>query len=232
MHSRGVTHSVALVDWAMARLKDENAARCRHAPGSSARSAIPMWRAPSATVFAPARPISSPKSTTNIMCSSTARASSISARRRAAGARSRRGASARKGRVIALDILDMKPIPGVEFLKLDFLDDAGAGAAQSVARRQSRRRALRHGGERDRPSQDRSLAHHGACRSGGRTSRARCSPRAARFSAKCCKAAPKRRCLSSSSAISKASSTSSRRQAAADSAELYLLGARVSRPEP
>src|SRR5487761_61446 len=28
-----------------------------------------------------------------------------------------------KGRVIALDILDMKPIPGVEFLKLDFLDE-------------------------------------------------------------------------------------------------------------
>src|ERR1700685_3558546 len=28
------------------------------------------------------------------------------------------------GRVIALDILDMKPILGVEFLKLDFLDDA------------------------------------------------------------------------------------------------------------
>src|ERR1700724_2909500 len=28
------------------------------------------------------------------------------------------------GRVIALDILDMKPIVGVEFLKLDFLDDA------------------------------------------------------------------------------------------------------------
>jgi 23S rRNA (uridine2552-2'-O)-methyltransferase len=29
-----------------------------------------------------------------------------------------------KGRVIALDILDMKPIPGVEFINLDFLDDA------------------------------------------------------------------------------------------------------------
>jgi 23S rRNA (uridine2552-2'-O)-methyltransferase len=29
-----------------------------------------------------------------------------------------------KGRVIALDILDMKPIPGVEFIKLDFLDEA------------------------------------------------------------------------------------------------------------
>jgi 23S rRNA (uridine2552-2'-O)-methyltransferase len=29
-----------------------------------------------------------------------------------------------KGRVIALDILDMTPIPGVEFLKLDILDEA------------------------------------------------------------------------------------------------------------
>jgi 23S rRNA (uridine2552-2'-O)-methyltransferase len=29
-----------------------------------------------------------------------------------------------KGRVIALDILDLKPIPGVEFLKLDFLDES------------------------------------------------------------------------------------------------------------
>jgi 23S rRNA (uridine2552-2'-O)-methyltransferase len=28
------------------------------------------------------------------------------------------------GRVVALDLLDMKPIPGVEFLKLDFLDQA------------------------------------------------------------------------------------------------------------
>jgi len=28
------------------------------------------------------------------------------------------------GRVVALDILDMKPIAGVDFLKLDFLDDA------------------------------------------------------------------------------------------------------------
>jgi 23S rRNA (uridine2552-2'-O)-methyltransferase len=31
-------------------------------------------------------------------------------------------ASAGKGRVIAVDILDMVPIPGVEFLRLDFLD--------------------------------------------------------------------------------------------------------------
>jgi 23S rRNA (uridine2552-2'-O)-methyltransferase len=28
-----------------------------------------------------------------------------------------------KGRVVALDILDMKPLPGVEFLNLDFLDE-------------------------------------------------------------------------------------------------------------
>ncbi len=30
---------------------------------------------------------------------------------------------ASKGRVVALDVLDMKPIPGVEFLHLDFLED-------------------------------------------------------------------------------------------------------------
>jgi 23S rRNA (uridine2552-2'-O)-methyltransferase len=29
-----------------------------------------------------------------------------------------------KGRIVALDILEVKPIPGVEFLHLDFLDDA------------------------------------------------------------------------------------------------------------
>src|SRR4029077_10571203 len=43
-----------------------------------------------------------------------------------------------KGRVIALDILELKPIPGVEFLQLDFLDPSaperlkamlGSGAA-------------------------------------------------------------------------------------------------------
>jgi 23S rRNA (uridine2552-2'-O)-methyltransferase len=34
------------------------------------------------------------------------------------------GATDRKGRVVAIDILDMDPIPGVEFLNLDFLDPA------------------------------------------------------------------------------------------------------------
>jgi 23S rRNA (uridine2552-2'-O)-methyltransferase len=48
----------------------------------------------------------------------------------------------KNGRVIALDILDMKPIPGVEFLELDFLDNTApdrlkqmlAGKAQGKTR--------------------------------------------------------------------------------------------------
>jgi 23S rRNA (uridine2552-2'-O)-methyltransferase len=41
--------------------------------------------------------------------------SEVAARRAGAG-------EGGKGRVVALDILDMKPVPGVEFLHLDFLD--------------------------------------------------------------------------------------------------------------
>ncbi len=37
-------------------------------------------------------------------------------------AAARTGAAKRKGRVVAIDILDMPPVPGVEFAKLDFLD--------------------------------------------------------------------------------------------------------------
>jgi len=36
------------------------------------------------------------------------------------------------GRVIAIDILDMKPIAGVEFLKLDFLDDAAPARLKTL----------------------------------------------------------------------------------------------------
>jgi 23S rRNA (uridine2552-2'-O)-methyltransferase len=36
------------------------------------------------------------------------------------------------GRVIGLDILDMKPIAGVEFLKLDFLDQAAPGRLKAM----------------------------------------------------------------------------------------------------
>src|SRR5580704_17731396 len=36
------------------------------------------------------------------------------------------------GRVIALDILDMKPVPGVEFLQLDFLDPSAPERLQAM----------------------------------------------------------------------------------------------------
>src|SRR6516164_9381938 len=36
------------------------------------------------------------------------------------------------GRVVALDILEMKPIPGVEFLQLDFLDPSAPGRLEAV----------------------------------------------------------------------------------------------------
>jgi 23S rRNA (uridine2552-2'-O)-methyltransferase len=39
----------------------------------------------------------------------------------------RTGAADGKGRVVAIDILDMDPIPGVDFLKLDFLDPQAPG---------------------------------------------------------------------------------------------------------
>ena len=39
----------------------------------------------------------------------------------------RTGAADGKGRVIAIDILDMDPVPGVDFLKLDFLDPQAPG---------------------------------------------------------------------------------------------------------
>ena len=36
------------------------------------------------------------------------------------------------GRVVALDILEMKPVAGVEFLKLDFLDDAAPARLKEI----------------------------------------------------------------------------------------------------
>ena len=37
-----------------------------------------------------------------------------------------------KGRVVALDILEMKPIPGVEFVQLDFLDPSAPGRLEAM----------------------------------------------------------------------------------------------------
>jgi 23S rRNA (uridine2552-2'-O)-methyltransferase len=36
------------------------------------------------------------------------------------------------GRVVALDILDMKPVAGVEFLQLDFLDDSAPARLKAM----------------------------------------------------------------------------------------------------
>jgi len=51
--------------------------------------------------------------------------SQLAAKRVGVDAGERRvGADARKGRVVAVDILAMAPIPGVDFMQLDFLDPA------------------------------------------------------------------------------------------------------------
>ena len=71
------------------------------------------------------------------------------------------------GRVVALDILDMKPIAGVDFLKLDFLDETAPERLKTMLGGQRRRGAFRYGGERDRPPADRPSAHHGAGGGGG-----------------------------------------------------------------
>ena len=70
-------------------------------------------------------------------CSKPVRAWSILAPRPAAGARSRPNASARRDgpSVVAIDLLDMAPIAGVDFLQLDFLDPEAPGTAQGHARR-------------------------------------------------------------------------------------------------
>jgi 23S rRNA (uridine2552-2'-O)-methyltransferase len=42
------------------------------------------------------------------------------------------GADVGKGKVVAIDILEMPPIPGVEFLRLDFLDPAAPGRLKAA----------------------------------------------------------------------------------------------------
>ena len=61
-----------------------------------------------------------------------------------------------EGRIIALDILDFKPMTGVEFLEARFSRRDGARSSQGDARRQGRCGAVRHGGQCHRPSSDRS----------------------------------------------------------------------------
>jgi 23S rRNA (uridine2552-2'-O)-methyltransferase len=39
-----------------------------------------------------------------------------------------------KGQVVAIDLLDMEPIAGVEFVKLDFMDEAAPGRLKAMLR--------------------------------------------------------------------------------------------------
>ena len=109
-----------------------------------------------------------------------------------------------QGRVVAIDVLPMDAIAGVDFAQLDFLERRCAGEIAGFARRAGRRGVVRHGGERHRPRQDRSPEDHGAGGSGRRF-----CPRSAGAgrhvsSPRCCKAAPKPRCSPPSSATLKA----------------------------
>ena len=122
-----------------------------------------------------------------------------------------------RGRVIALDILDMKPISGVDILKLDFLDAAAPAQLKATL------------GDKAKGKVDVVLSDMAANATGHRktdhlrimalaeaaTAFARevLAPGGA-FLCKVLKAAPRLCCWPSSSAISRASSTSSRRRAA------------------
>ena len=116
----------------------------------------------------------------------------------AAETRSKDGA----GRVIAIDLLEMDPVEGVEFRRMDFHDPDAPGQLARMARRPGRRGALRHGGQRHRPPQDRSSAHRRPGRARRRLRLARCWRRAASSSPRCCRAGPRANCSPGSSATS------------------------------
>ena len=100
-----------------------------------------------------------------------------------------------KGRVVALDILDMKPVAGVEFVRLDFLDPSApdrlkemlGGAEAKADAVLSDMAANATGHRRTDHLRIMALAEAAAAL------RMKCWPQAARFSARCCKAAPRPR---------------------------------------
>ncbi len=73
----------------------------------------------------------------------------------------------RRGHVLAIDMLDMDAVPGVEFRKLDFLDAQAPEQLKAALGGERRRRAVRHGGQCHRSPADRPSSHHGAGRGGG-----------------------------------------------------------------
>jgi len=102
-------------------------------------------------------------------------------------AASRIGSDDGRGRVVAVDLLPMVPVAGVEFLQLDFLDPAAPDAINAVL-----------GGAADAVLSDMAANATGH----RKTDHLKIMALAARFSARCCKAARRRRCSPPSSAIS------------------------------
>ena len=74
------------------------------------------------------------------------------------------GAASGKGRVVAIDLLEMPEIVGVTFAQLDFLAEDAPEPADRDDGRPRRCGAVRHGRQHHGPSQDRPIAHD---RSGG-----------------------------------------------------------------
>ena len=129
-----------------------------------------------------------------------------------------------KGQVVAIDLLAVEPIPGVEFLQLDFMDATRAGAPQGAAARgPGRHRALRHGGAGHGPHPHRPPAHHGARRGGGRVCLRGAGRPAGPSCARCCRAAPSASCWTGSSGRLPPSSHIKPPASRAGSAELYVL---------
>lgn len=72
------------------------------------------------------------RSTTRISCCAADSACSTWVRRRGRGRRWRASAWERTGRVFALDLLPMAPIPGVDFLQGDFTEEATERALEAL----------------------------------------------------------------------------------------------------
>ena len=72
-----------------------------------------------------------------------------------------------KGKVVAIDLLEMPEIAGVDFRAARFPRRRRAGQAARDDGRRRRCRDVRHGRQHHRPSQDRPAAHHRPGRGGG-----------------------------------------------------------------
>ena len=79
-------------------------------------------------------------------------------------------------RVVAIDYLDMDPIPGVTILMQDFLDEDAPEALRAALGGPRRYRPVRHGGADHRPPRDRPSAHVGLCEAAAEFARETLAP--------------------------------------------------------